>query len=330
MNTVALSPLALTPLLPTSLNEVLKHPGIWRRSAPASNHVRAQSTGIDGLDAMLPGRGWPNGALIEIQFDCDGVGELALVMPALAQLTQRQQRVVFVAPPHIPYAPALAAQGVDLRYAVQIDASAAQGAWSAEQCLRSGACGAVLSWLGDADYTQLRRLQLAAESGDALSFLFRPARFAAKSSPAALRLRLQVNTDPMNIGPIHTDPINADPISSGSIDSGLINAGRINSKLVHSKSINSNPINSSPVDSDPINFDSIRKSPLDSDSIRNDSIRNDPTEKDRIEMNRVKTDPFGNERIQDDRAGDDQVTIEILKCRGNLDRQRPTRLRYRA
>jgi len=181
------------------LQTVLQHPGIWRRASPASNHVRAQSTGLAELDAALPGNGWPSGALTEILFDCDGVGELALVMPALAHITQRQQRVVFVAPPHIPYAPALAAQGLDLRYAVQIDAVAAQGAWSAEQCLRSGACGAVLSWHGDADYTQLRRLQLAAESGDALSFLFRPARAAAKPSPAALRLQLHVEGDQVAI-----------------------------------------------------------------------------------------------------------------------------------
>ncbi len=193
--TVAPSALAVVhsvsaePLSP-QLQTVLQHPGVWRHSPSAAHHVRAQSTGFAELDEALPGNGWPLGALTEILFDFDGVGELALVMPALAQLTQRRQRIVFVAPPHIPYAPALAAHGIDLRYAVQIDATATQGAWSTEQCLRSGACGAVLSWHDDADYTQLRRLQLAAESGDALSFLFRPAGSAAKPSPAALRLRL--------------------------------------------------------------------------------------------------------------------------------------------
>src|SRR5579862_8470546 len=127
MSTVASSVLAATTPVPpepmaTRLQAVLQHPGIWRRASPVPNHVRAQSTGVAELDAVLPGNGWPSGALTEILFDCDGVGELALVMPALAQITQRQQRVVFVAPPHIPYAPALAAQGLDLRYAVQIDA----------------------------------------------------------------------------------------------------------------------------------------------------------------------------------------------------------------
>jgi len=177
--------------VPAALDAVLKHPGIWRRSASAQPHVRALSTGLPGLDALLPGGGWPCGALSEILFEFDGVGELSLLMPALAELTQRRQRVVFVAPPYIPYAPALVDCGLDLRYVVQIDADASKGAWSAEQCLRSGSCGAVLSWLDQADYTQLRRLQLAAESGDALAFLFRPTRAASKPSPAALRLQLR-------------------------------------------------------------------------------------------------------------------------------------------
>ncbi len=176
--------------VPAALDAVLQHPGIWRRSASAQQHVRALSTGLPDLDALLPGGGWPCGALSEILFGHDGIGELALLMPALAELTHRRQRVVFVAPPYIPYAPALDAHGLDLRYVVQIESSAVEGAWGSEQCLRSGSCGAVLSWLHQADYTQLRRLQLAAESGDALAFLFRPAHSASKASPAALRLQL--------------------------------------------------------------------------------------------------------------------------------------------
>jgi len=182
-----------------ALDAVLKHPGVWRRSASAQHHVRAVPTGLAELDAQLPGGGWPCGALSEILFAYDGLGELALLLPALAELTRKAQRVVFVAPPYIPYAPALAAHGLDLRYVVQIDAHAGDGAWSAEQCLRSGSCGAVLSWMQQADYTQLRRLQLAAESGDALAFLFRPARAATKASPAALRLQLHADAGPSEI-----------------------------------------------------------------------------------------------------------------------------------
>ena len=182
-----------------ALDAVLKHPGVWRRSASASHHVRAISTGLAELDAQLPGGGWPCGALSEILFAHDGLGELSLLMPALAELTRKGQRVVFVAPPYIPYAPALAAHGLDLRHVVQIDADASDGAWSAEQCLRSGSCGAVLGWMQQADYTQLRRLQLAAESGDALAFLFRSARSADKTSPAALRLQLHADAGQVDL-----------------------------------------------------------------------------------------------------------------------------------
>jgi hypothetical protein len=214
---------------PAALDAVLRHPGIWRRSAAETQVIRTLSTGLAELDALLPGGGWPCGALSEILIEHDGLGELTLLMPALAELTRRRQRVVFVTPPYIPYAPALQAHGLDLRYVVQIEASTAEGAWSAEQCLRSGSCGAVLGWLhqgsfappqrhvreglvgsaarparvrpGSAEttYTQLRRLQLAAESGDALAFLFRPASAETQSSPAALRVRLRVEAGEVDI-----------------------------------------------------------------------------------------------------------------------------------
>jgi hypothetical protein len=189
----------MSAVISSALDAVLQHPGIWRRSASAQPHVRALPTGNAELDAMLPGGGWPCGAVSEILFEYDGVGELSLLMPALADITRRGQRIVFVTPPYIPYAPALAAHGVDLRYVVQIDANPTEGAWSAEQCLRSGSCGAVLSWLPIADYTLLRRLQLAAESGDALAFVFRPAKAASKTSPAALRLQLHTDAEQTDI-----------------------------------------------------------------------------------------------------------------------------------
>ena len=195
MSLAPASVLATPAFIPSGLDSVLKHPGVWRRSASAQHHVRSLPTGLAELDALLPGGGWPCGALSEILVAYDGLGELALLMPALAELTRRRQRVVFVAPPYIPYAPALGTHGLDLRYVVHIQATPMEGAWSAEQCLRSGSCGAVLSWLPEADYTQLRRLQLAAESGDALAFLFRPARAASKTSPAALRLQLHADAD---------------------------------------------------------------------------------------------------------------------------------------
>jgi hypothetical protein len=173
-----------------ALADVLRHPGIWRRSAPATG-MDAQSTGFADLDALLPGGGWPRGALTEILIEADGIGELALLAPTLAQLTRAGRRVVLIAPPYIPYAPALAAAGIDLDRLVQVDANALDRHWSAEQCLRSGCCAAVLNWLPDADYRRLRRLQIAAETGATLGFVFRSAAAASQASPAALRVRVR-------------------------------------------------------------------------------------------------------------------------------------------
>ena len=57
------------PPRPAALDAVLQHPGIWRRSASAQQHVRTLSTGLPDLDALLPGGGWPCGALSEILFE---------------------------------------------------------------------------------------------------------------------------------------------------------------------------------------------------------------------------------------------------------------------
>jgi protein ImuA len=174
-----------------ALADVLRHPGIWRRGAKGTPaNADAQPTGLAELDALLPGGGWPRGALSEILVADDGLGECSLLLPALAALTRARRRVVLVAPPYIPYAPALVAAGVDLAYLVHIEADAIERHWTAEQCLRAGCCGAVLGWLPRADYRELRRLQLAAETGGALGFVFRPLAAARETSPAALRLAI--------------------------------------------------------------------------------------------------------------------------------------------
>jgi hypothetical protein len=179
-----------------ALADVLRHPGIWRRGArSAASRIDAQPTGLPELDALLPGGGWPRGALSEILLAEDGLGECSLLLPALAALTRARQRVVLVAPPYVPYAPALADAGVDLACLVHIEAGVADRHWTAEQCLRAGCCGAVLGWLPRADYRELRRLQLAAESGGTLGFVFRPLAAARETSPAALRLAITAGGD---------------------------------------------------------------------------------------------------------------------------------------
>ena len=190
--TPAATSVATPPSDSPALAALLRHPDIWRRRTPGAATAAVLSSGHATLDALLPGGGWPHGTLCELLVENDGLGECTLLLPALAALTRARRRVVLVAPPWIPYAPALAAAGVDLQYMVQIDATHADTHWSAEQCLRSGCCGAVLNWLPRSDYRELRRLQLAAESSGTLGFVFRPLAAAHEASPCALRLRVEV------------------------------------------------------------------------------------------------------------------------------------------
>ena len=66
------------------------------------------------LDAILPGGGWQSGTVVELMPTCDGIGELRLLMPTLAQITQSERHVAMIAPPYIPFAPALVQHGLRL------------------------------------------------------------------------------------------------------------------------------------------------------------------------------------------------------------------------
>ena len=175
-----------------ALDAVLLHHPVWRGGALAQAAPQAMPTGFDLLDRELPGGGWPAGALTEILCADEGIGELQLVLPALAALSRAGSRVAWLAPPHLPYAPALAAAGVRLEFLTVIRAPGRRDAlWAAEQVLRAGACRALLAWLPRANYAELRRLAVAAEAGRVFTALFRPPQAAGESSPAPLRLGLE-------------------------------------------------------------------------------------------------------------------------------------------
>jgi protein ImuA len=171
-----------------SLQDVLQRTDIWR-AGHAPTAKAAVATGFSELDSQLPGGGWPRGALTEINFEREGMGEFRLLLPALARLSRGDRWIALIAPPHIPYAPALAAAGVNLSRLLLVHPRNAQDhLWAVEASLRSGACSAVFAWLGKADAAHLRRLQLAAEAGDTWGVMFRQRPIA--DSPAALRLQL--------------------------------------------------------------------------------------------------------------------------------------------
>lgn len=173
------------------LADILQRHLVWRGS-PSLVPAPAIATGFDALDAELPGRGWPTGMLTEVLGDQEGIGELQLLLPALARFTTTGKRVVWLAPPHLPYAPGLATAGIDLSNLAVVRAPGRRDAlWAAEQALRATSCHALVAWYRDARYVELRRMALAAEASSAFVVLFRPLAAAHQASPAVLRLRVE-------------------------------------------------------------------------------------------------------------------------------------------
>lgn len=179
---------------PVSLEGLIGSRQLWR-GQNAQIAPSAQPTGHAALDAALPTGGWPEAALTELLLAQAGVGELQLMWPALARLSRAAAgheagMIVLVDPPLLPYAPAWRDAGVALSRLQVVRASGRDALWAAEQCLRSGACAAVLCWPQRADDRALRRLQVAAESGQCLGFALREMRAALNPSPAALRIAI--------------------------------------------------------------------------------------------------------------------------------------------
>ncbi|MGN8554874.1 UNVERIFIED_CONTAM: translesion DNA synthesis-associated protein ImuA, partial [Microbacterium sp. SLM126] len=149
--------------------------------------MRTVPAGDKSLSAELPGGGWPIGTLVEMLVQQPGVGELSLLRPAL--LASATRPIALVMPPHIPQAHALANWGIAPERLMWIRAQrTADVLWATEQLLRAGTCSAVLLWQQHVRNDALRRLNLAAQSGEAFFCMVRPLACARDASPAPLRV----------------------------------------------------------------------------------------------------------------------------------------------
>jgi hypothetical protein len=187
---------------------------VWRGNEWAQAGTTAADcapTGFAALDQELPGQGWPRGQLVELLVENPGVGELGLLLPALAGAARTGRSCVWVLPcksgtgpaaeaatgQTLPYAPVLVEAGLDLAQQIFVKPlTARESSWALEQSLRTAHLGALIGWLpdtsgpSDADFRSLRRLHLLAQRHRSLVFVLRSARHAHAPSPAALRLRL--------------------------------------------------------------------------------------------------------------------------------------------
>jgi cell division inhibitor SulA/protein ImuA len=178
------------PASSSALTALLSHPAIWRGDDVAPEPATTPS-GFAALDAALPGRGWPQGALTEFLLEREGIGELRLTLPALVHVQAQGRNVVWIAPPYHPYAPALVAAGLDLARFLIVRCPTPQDAlWAYEQALRAPECGAAFAWLPTQDERVLRRLQVAAREGRTWGALWRRPGQRGGALAAPLRLAL--------------------------------------------------------------------------------------------------------------------------------------------
>jgi len=182
-----------------SLKKILQgNSSIWCARESVKKQSDTQTTGFAVLDEILPTGGWPSNALVEVLLPRWGIGELQLLLPALVAVSQQAKWISWIAPPFIPYAPALSHAGVDLEQLIvipgkeigHIGQTDAESLWAMEKILRNHSCGIAMSWPSKINDKSMRRLQIAAEEGGSLGFIFR--NHQVHSSPAALRISLSM------------------------------------------------------------------------------------------------------------------------------------------
>ena len=175
--------------------------GVWRANSLTTGEGPVCSTGYPALDRCLPGGGWPLAGLTEILSPAPGVGELRLLMPALARLVaSREGWVAWIAPPYRPNAPALQQWSLPpSRLLVIHPRKPADVAWAAEQALGSGTCIAVVCWPRLLESARgalsiqpfLRRLQVTAAHRECWAVAMRHSTTAQTPSAAGLRIAIE-------------------------------------------------------------------------------------------------------------------------------------------
>jgi len=173
---------------------------VWRAGELGSANAQTIGTGYSALSRVLPGGGWPCGAMTEILQPQPGRHEWGLLAPALGELQAASAvgLIVLVGAPYCPFGPALGARQLDMQRLVNINPAKNDQLrndnpamlWATREALLCSDVCAVLAWLPEARSAHLRRLQITAQIHNKLLFVFRPLQAQHDSSPAPLRLRL--------------------------------------------------------------------------------------------------------------------------------------------
>lgn len=178
-------------------NILALHSGIWTANRLYQPKAHCRPSGHAVLDEKLDG-GWPESGVVELQLPCFGIGELRLILPAIASALNDSELTVFTAPPGELNPVALCQAGLDLEKVIILDAAVTSSLWCMEQALKSGCCRAAVLWGNALSVTQARRLQLAASENDCLLFMITHQQ-SVQGLPVSCRLSLTPAETGLNI-----------------------------------------------------------------------------------------------------------------------------------
>ena len=156
-------------------------------------------TPVETLNNLLPEGGLRAGSFVEILSQeaggagsrdgaGSGSGAYSLALTLARQALPRREAWAVVDSEGTFYPPAAAAMGYDLKRLILLRPRSDEDAWAFTQLLRSADISVSFWMTSRMDNMVFRRLQLAAERGDGLGFVMRPAAAERKPSWASLRL----------------------------------------------------------------------------------------------------------------------------------------------
>lgn len=190
---VVFSLIFLTMSSSPDIKQLLQNSIIWQASKKSCLRS-AISTGYAPLNRQLHYGGWPRGAISELLLPHNGIGEIRLLAPLLANLCRKPGYISWINPPYQPYAPALTHLKVQLNKVLLIRALNIQETiWAAQQAMASQACSAVLVWLPEKSLAnEIRKLSLAAKKGNCWGIILRSQSLQQHPSAAVLRIAMLV------------------------------------------------------------------------------------------------------------------------------------------
>lgn len=176
----------------TTLENLRAELSRFQRSLRSGGEDRAAvSTGLKELDQLLPAGGLMPGTLSEWISGHEGSGAMTLAMLVARQI-QTTGPLVIVDQARQFYPTAISSLGIDLQKTMFVHPKTrADELWAVEQSLRCEGIAAVIFQLQHLRTPEFRRLQLAAESGQAIGLLLRPAVARRHSGWADVRLMVK-------------------------------------------------------------------------------------------------------------------------------------------